>query len=195
MAIDFTLSNEQRELQRERARLRRERRSRPVVREADAEPDPLKAFQMTKPAYVAGLQARASRSACCPRSTAAAACRNVDLDHRGRGDLRGRSGLRLHGARQRARPDARLVLRHRGAEGALPAAPRRRTPTRRVHRRLRGQRAGRLPGRHGELRRAAAGGRCGIGVTATLDGDDYVLNGRKYWPCNVAGWDGAGRQR
>ena len=32
----------------------------------------------------------------------------------------------------------------------------------------------------------------GIGVTATLDGDEYVLNGRKYWPCNVAGWDGEG---
>ena len=24
------------------------------------------------------------------------------------------------------------------------------------------------------------------------DGDDYVLNGRKYWPCNVGGWDGKG---
>ena len=29
-------------------------------------------------------------------------------------------------------------------------------------------------------------------MTAELDGDDYVLNGRKYWPCNVAGWDGQG---
>jgi alkylation response protein AidB-like acyl-CoA dehydrogenase len=29
-------------------------------------------------------------------------------------------------------------------------------------------------------------------VTATLDGDEYVLNGRKYWPCNVGGWDGNG---
>src|SRR5205085_8523928 len=25
----------------------------------------------------------------------------------------------------------------------------------------------------------------GIGVTARRDGDQYVLNGRKYWPCNV----------
>ena len=32
----------------------------------------------------------------------------------------------------------------------------------------------------------------GIGVTARLDGDSYVLNGRKYWPCNVGGWDGQG---
>ena len=29
-------------------------------------------------------------------------------------------------------------------------------------------------------------------MTAELDGDEYVLNGRKYWPCNVAGWDGQG---
>src|SRR5437667_418648 len=32
----------------------------------------------------------------------------------------------------------------------------------------------------------------GIGVTARRDGEEYVLNGRKYWPCNVAGWDGEG---
>ncbi|MDI3341933.1 MAG: acyl-CoA dehydrogenase family protein [Sphaerobacter sp.] len=32
----------------------------------------------------------------------------------------------------------------------------------------------------------------GMGVVARRDGDHYVLNGRKYWPCNVAGWDGQG---
>ena len=32
----------------------------------------------------------------------------------------------------------------------------------------------------------------GMGVTATLDGDEYVINGRKYWPCNVGGWDNKG---
>ena len=32
----------------------------------------------------------------------------------------------------------------------------------------------------------------GIGVVAKRDGDEYILNGRKYWPCNVAGWDGKG---
>ena len=31
-----------------------------------------------------------------------------------------------------------------------------------------------------------------MGVTATLDGDEYVINGRKYWPCNVGGWDNEG---
>ena len=32
----------------------------------------------------------------------------------------------------------------------------------------------------------------GMGVTAALDGDEYVINGRKYWPCNVGGWDNQG---
>ena len=31
-----------------------------------------------------------------------------------------------------------------------------------------------------------------MGVTATLDGDAYVMNGKKYWPCNVGGWDNKG---
>ena len=64
-------------------------------------------------------------------------------------------------------------------------------PKRRVHRRLRGQRAGRLAGGTANFD-APLPARSGIGVTAERDGDEYVLNGRKYWPCNVAGWDGKG---
>ena len=52
MAIDFTLSNEQRELQ-ANAREFAETVLAPCVREADDEPDPLKAFQRTKDAYEA----------------------------------------------------------------------------------------------------------------------------------------------
>ena len=51
---------------------------------------------------------------------------------------------------------------------------------------------GRLAGRRTSTRHAVAG--AGIGVTATLDGDEYVINGRKYWPCNVGGWDNQGAQ-
>ncbi len=51
MAIDFTLTDEQRSLQLE-ARDFAENVLAPVVREADAEPDPLRAFQMTKPPYI-----------------------------------------------------------------------------------------------------------------------------------------------
>ena len=56
MAIDFTLSNEQRELQAS-ARDFAENTLGPVVRAADEEPDPLRAFQMTKDAYVAAYKA------------------------------------------------------------------------------------------------------------------------------------------
>jgi alkylation response protein AidB-like acyl-CoA dehydrogenase len=55
MAIDFTLTDEQRTLQLE-ARDFAENVLAPVVREADAEPDPLRAFQMTKPPYVEAYQ-------------------------------------------------------------------------------------------------------------------------------------------
>ena len=61
----------------------------------------------------------------------------------------------------------------------------------RVHRRLCRQRAGGNAGRHSELRRA--GDRWGRhGSDGDLDGDEYVINGRKYWPCNVGGWDNQG---
>src|ERR687897_815393 len=56
MAIDFSLSNEQRELQ-ANAREFAENTLGPVVRAADEEPDPLRAFQMTKDAYVAAYKA------------------------------------------------------------------------------------------------------------------------------------------
>ena len=58
MAIDFTLSNEQRELQAS-ARHFAENVLAPVVRAADDEPDPLRAFQMTKDAYVAAYNSSA----------------------------------------------------------------------------------------------------------------------------------------
>ena len=51
MAIDFTLSPEQKKVQLD-ARDFAENVLAPVVRDAEREPDPLKAFQMTKPAYV-----------------------------------------------------------------------------------------------------------------------------------------------
>src|SRR4051794_41846307 len=56
MAIDFSLSNEQRELQ-ANAREFAETVLAPVVRDADAEPDPLRGFQRTKDAYVAAYKA------------------------------------------------------------------------------------------------------------------------------------------
>ena len=57
MSINFTLSDEQKKLQHE-VRSFAENVLAPVVAEADREPDPVKAVQRTKPAYVAGLQGR-----------------------------------------------------------------------------------------------------------------------------------------
>src|ERR1700730_13002237 len=51
MAIDFTLSPEQKKVQLDAPDFA-ENVLAPVVRDADAEPDPLKAFQKTKPAYI-----------------------------------------------------------------------------------------------------------------------------------------------
>src|SRR5919199_1734202 len=51
MAIDFTLTDEQKQLQ-EEVRDFAQNVLGPVVREADAEPDPLRGFQLTKEAYV-----------------------------------------------------------------------------------------------------------------------------------------------
>ena len=83
-------SDEQRKLQLD-ARDFAENVLAPVVREADDEPDPLKAFQMTKAPYVDGLQARDRVLHAPEASTAAAALSNVDADPRRRGDLRRRS--------------------------------------------------------------------------------------------------------
>ena len=120
MAIDFTLSNEQRELQ-ANAREFAENVLAPVVRAADEEPDPLRAFQRTKDAYVAAYK---GGIAFCmlPSEYGGGGLSNVDLIIAAEEICAVDPGLRLHGARQRARPAARLVLRHRGAEGPLPAA-------------------------------------------------------------------------
>ena len=56
MTINFTMSDEQKKLQYD-VRAFSENVLKPVVAEADAEPDPLKGFQMTKPAYVEAYKA------------------------------------------------------------------------------------------------------------------------------------------
>ena len=153
MAIDFTLSNEQRELQ-ANAREFAENVLAPVVRAADEEPDPLQRLPAHEGRVRRRLQGR-DRVLHAPERVRRRRPQQRRPDHRGGGDLRRRSRLRLHGARQRARPAARLVLRLGGAEGPVPAARDVRSH-RRVHRRLRRERAGRIPGRHRQLRRAAA---------------------------------------
>jgi alkylation response protein AidB-like acyl-CoA dehydrogenase len=56
MTINFTMSDEQKKLQYD-VRAFSENVLKPVVTEADAEPDPMKGFQLTKPAYVESYKA------------------------------------------------------------------------------------------------------------------------------------------
>ncbi|MDT7596298.1 MAG: hypothetical protein QOJ06_1844, partial [Pseudonocardiales bacterium] len=56
MTINFTMSDEQKKLQYD-VRAFAENVLAPVVPEADSEPDPLKAFAMTKPAYIESYKA------------------------------------------------------------------------------------------------------------------------------------------
>ncbi len=56
MTINFTMSDDQRKLQYE-VRTFAEEVLAPAVAAADAEPDPLKGFQLTKPAYVEAYHA------------------------------------------------------------------------------------------------------------------------------------------
>ena len=71
MAIDFTLSPEQKKVQMD-ARDFAENVLAPVVRDADAEPDPLKAFQKTK-RRTSRHTSEESPSACSRSSMAGAA--------------------------------------------------------------------------------------------------------------------------
>ena len=77
MAIEFTLTDGQRQLQHD-AREFAETVLAPVVREADAEPDPLKAFQLTKPAYVEAYK-RGIAFCMLPKEYGGGGLSNVDV--------------------------------------------------------------------------------------------------------------------
>jgi nitroalkane oxidase len=188
MAIDFTLSGDQRKLQLD-ARDFAENVLAPVVRDADRETDPLKAFQLTKPAYVEAYK-RGIAFCMLPKEYGGGGLSNVDL---------------IIAAEEVCAVDpgfACTVLVN--GLGLLPVwyygteaqkdrflRPATSDPTGEY---IVGYAASEPAGSPG----GTANFDCplpapvGIGVTATRDGDSYVLNGRKYWPCNVGGWDGEG---
>jgi alkylation response protein AidB-like acyl-CoA dehydrogenase len=188
MAIDFTLSNEQRELQAS-ARHFAENVLAPVVRAADDEPDPLRAFQMTKDAYVAAYKAGIA-FCMLPKEYGGGGLSNVDLIIAGEEICAVDPGFActvlVNGL-------GLLPVWYYGTEEQKDRFLRTATsdPTGEY---LVGYAASEPAGAPGGTANfdAPLPSPVGIGVTATLDGDEYVLNGRKYWPCNVGGWDGNG---
>jgi acyl-CoA dehydrogenase len=188
VAIDFTLSEQQRQLQLD-ARQFAQNVLAPVVREADAEPDPLRAFQLTKPAYV---EAYKQGIAFCmiPKEYGGGGVSNVDLIlaaeeicavDPGFACTILVNGLGLlpvwyWGTDEQKNRFLRAATSDPSGEYIVGYAV--------------SEPAG-APGGTANFD-ALSPHPVGIGVTARRDGDDYVLNGRKYWPCNVAGWDGQG---
>jgi nitroalkane oxidase len=187
MAIDFTLTAEQQKLQAD-VRTYAENVLAPVVREADAEPDPLKGFQRTKPAYVEAYKAGI---AMCflPQAYGGGGISNVDLIiaaeeicavDPGFACTILCNGLGLmpvvwYGSDEQKERFLRAATSDPSGEylgGWTASEP-----------------AG-MPGGTANfdvpLPRPA-----GIGVIAERDGDSYVLNGRKYWPSSP-GWDAQG---
>jgi acyl-CoA dehydrogenase len=188
MAIDFTLSESQKKVQLD-ARDFAEGVLAPVVRDADQEPDPLKAFQMTKPAYIEAYK-RGIAFCMLPEEYGGGGISNVEL---------------IIAAEEICAVDpgfACTVLVN--GLGLLPVWY---WGTEKQKKKVLGEATSDPTGEwiagYGASEPAGTPGGtanfdtplpapAGIGVTALLDGDSYVLNGRKYWPCNVGGWDGKG---
>jgi nitroalkane oxidase len=187
VTINFTMSDEQKKLQYD-VRAFAENVLAPVVPEADSEPDPLKAFAMTKPAYIESYKAGIAMCM-LPKEYGGGGVSCVDLViaaeeicvvDPGFACTVLCNGLGLmpvswYGSEEQKE-------RFLGAATSDPTGEY-----------LGGWTASEPPGNPSgtanfdiPLPRPA-----GVGLTATLDGDHYVINGRKYWPSS-AGWDEQG---
>jgi hypothetical protein len=188
MTIDFTLTPQQRVLQ-EAARDFAENVLRPVVRAADEEPDPLRAFNLTKPAYQEAVK-RGIAFSMLPKQYGGGGLSNVDFViaaeeicavDPGFATTILVNGLGLmpvwyYGTEEQKQRFISRATSDTSGEFIV------------------GYAASEPPGSPGGTANfdAPAINGAGMSVTATLDGDEYVVNGRKYWPCNVGGWDNQG---
>ena len=188
MAIDFTLTKEQQELQ-AMARSFSAEVLAPLAPKVDAEPDPFAGWQMLKPAYEEACKQGIAWSM-LPKEYGGGGLSNVDFViaaeeiqavDPGFGTSILVNGLGLmpvwyYGTeeqKQRFIGGATGDTSNEFIVGYAASEP-----------------AG-SPGGTANFDAPAVGG-AGMGVTATLDGDEYVMNGKKYWPCNVGGWDNQG---
>ena len=184
MAIDFSLTSQQKAL-RKVAREFAQEVLKPIVKAADAEPDPQKGFQMIKPAYEKAYELGFA-TGFIPKEYGGAGISNMDIqivvEEIGAVDPGFGCVLLVNGL-------ALMPLVWFGTEEQkqkwLTAACN--DPT---HSFLAGwvvsEPAG-TPG--GTANFDHPDPKAGIQVTADLENGEYVINGRKYWPSSAAGWD------
>ena len=187
MAIDFTLTDGQKKLQKTAREFAKEVLD-PVVRDADQEPDPQKAFAMMKAPYVEAYRLGLAMGF-LPKEYGGASISNVDLQivaeevtavDPGFATILLVNGLAL------------MPLAWYGSEaqkqrwiGEATSDP--------TGEYLAGWTVSEAAGTPGGTANFDHPGTApsGISLFAAYDkgSGEYVLNGRKYWPCNAGGWD------
>jgi alkylation response protein AidB-like acyl-CoA dehydrogenase len=184
MSIDFSLSPEQKLLQ-QTAREFAQDILKPLIGAADAEPDPQKGFQMIKPAYEKAYELGFA-TGFLPKAYGGGGISNLDIQiateeiaavDPGFGCVLLVNGLALmplvwYGSEEQKKkwlPEACNDPTHSYLAGWVVSEP-----------------AG-MPG--GTANFDHPDPNAGIRVTAELQGGEYVLNGRKYWPSSSGGWD------
>ncbi|TAL83894.1 MAG: acyl-CoA dehydrogenase [Beijerinckiaceae bacterium] len=182
--IDFSLTPEQRILQKV-AREYAEDILKPVVRAADAEPDPQKGFQLIKPAYEKVYELGFA-TGFLPKKYGGGGLSNIDVliaaeeiaaVDPGFGCVLLANGLALmplvwYGSEEQKKKWLTEACNSSTKDylaGWLVSEP-----------------AG-SPG--GTANFDHPNPKAGIQVTADLKNGEYVINGRKYWPSSAAGWD------
>jgi nitroalkane oxidase len=187
MPIDFTLTDGQKKLQKT-AREFAEEVLAPVVREADQEPDPQKAFAMMKAPYVEAYRLGLAMGF-LPKEYGGGSVSNVDLQivaeevtavDPGFATILLVNGLALM-------PLAWYGSKAQKQQWIGEATS---DPTGEYLAGWTVSEAAGTPGGTANFDHPGAGP-SGISLLATYDKGNgtYVLNGRKYWPCNAGGWD------
>ena len=188
MPIDFRLTKEQEEL-RENARDFARKALAPIVRDADATPDPHEAFLRTKPAYVEAYR-RGLAMGFLPKEYGGGGVSNLDLmlvaEEICAVDPGFATTILVNGLGL-----MNVVWFGTAAEKEKWLRPATSDPTGEY---LAGWVVSEPAGQPGGTANfdAPQPRPVGIGLVAERRGSEYVLNGRKYWPCNAAGWDKLG---
>ena len=187
MPIDFTLTNYQRRLQRIAREFANEILA-PLIRAADEDPDPQKAFQAIKAAYVESYKLGFA-TGFIPKAYGGGGISNTDLQivveeicavDPGFATVLLVNGLALM-------PIVWFGSEAQKQKWLVPAASDPRGEY------LAGWTVSERPGAPGGTANfdGPAPYPAGIGLTAKYDkaNGEYVLNGRKFWPANAGGWD------